>query len=180
MITAVSNEDGEKAECTVTVNIPKTDPVNPSNTDRPVTPTDPGNPNNPYNPVTPDNQSNPSHPSNPDTPTRITKSQVFYAQWTKVKKPGKVSSLTAKKVKKGKMKITYKKVSGAAGYEISYFSSSKFSKYSTWKISLKSTKKTLSGLWKNQTYYVRVGAYKLDSAGNKVYGSYSAKKKVKV
>lgn len=112
--------------------------------------------------------------------TRISKSQTLYAQWSKVKKPGRITSLSAKKVKKGKMKIAYRKVSGAAGYEIAYSSNSRFSKYTTYKINVKSASRTLSGLWKNQTYYVRVRAYKLDSAGNKVYGSYSAKKKVRV
>ncbi len=112
--------------------------------------------------------------------TRILKSQTLYAQWSKVRKPGKVTSLSVQKVKKGKVRITYKKVNGAAGYEIAYSSNSRFSKYATYKVNVKPTKRTLSGLWKNQVYYVRVRAYKLDSAGNKVYGSYSAKKKVRV
>ena len=112
--------------------------------------------------------------------TRISKSQTIYAQWSKVKKPGRVTALSVKKMKKGKMKITYKKVSGASGYEIAYSSNSKFSKYATYKANVKSANKTLSGLGRNQTYYVRVRAYKLDSAGNKVYGSYSTKKKVRV
>lgn len=112
--------------------------------------------------------------------TRISKSQTLYAQWSKVKKPGRVTSLSAKKVKKGKMKITYRTVSGAAGYEIACSGNSRFSKYTTYKTNVRSASKILSGLWKNQTYYVRVRAYKLDSMGKKIYGSYSAKKKVRV
>ena len=35
-------------------------------------------------------------------------------------------------------------------------------------------------LKKGKTYYVKVRAYKKDSANSKVYGSYSAVKKVKI
>ncbi len=42
------------------------------------------------------------------------------------------------------------------------------------------TSLTISGLKKNKTYYVKVRAYKKDSQGKKVYGSYSAVKKVKI
>ena len=42
------------------------------------------------------------------------------------------------------------------------------------------TSKTLSKLSKGKTYYVKVRAYKKDSTGAKVYGSFSSVKKVKI
>ena len=81
--------------------------------------------------------------------------------------------------KKGKKcLVSIKKISGAAGYQVSYATNSKFSgakKKTTSKTSL-----ILSGLKKNKTYYVKVRAYKKDSKGKKVYGSYSAAKKIKI
>ena len=40
--------------------------------------------------------------------------------------------------------------------------------------------KTLSKLSKGKNYYVKVRAYKKDSTGAKVYGSFSGAKKVKI
>lgn len=96
----------------------------------------------------------------------------------KVKAPakGKLNRLTNKKGKK--CLVSIKKISGAAGYQVSYATNSKFSgakKKTTSKTSL-----ILSGLKKNKTYYVKVRAYKKDSKGKKVYGSYSAAKKIKI
>ena len=76
------------------------------------------------------------------------------------------------------MYVSYKKVSGAAGYQIEYATSSKFSGKKT-KTTTK-TAYTISGLKKGKTYYVRVRAYKVDSTGKKIYGKYSAVKKVKI
>ena len=42
------------------------------------------------------------------------------------------------------------------------------------------TSKTLSKLSKGKTYYVKVRAYKKDSTGAKVYGSFSSAKKIKI
>ena len=40
------------------------------------------------------------------------------------------------------------------------------------------TKATLKKLKTGKTYYVKARAYKVDSAGNRIYGKYSAVKKV--
>ncbi len=106
-----------------------------------------------------------------------TKNITVYAKWEKVS----VSKATVSKVKstaKKKVAVTIKKVSGAKGYEVVYSTNSKFKSKKT--VTTTSTSKTLTGLKSGKTYYVKVRAYKTDSTGNKVYGSYSTVKKVKV
>lgn len=96
-----------------------------------------------------------------------------------VKKPGKVSA-TKKTIKGAKKKITVKikKVSGVAGYQIQYSTKKNFSKAVKSKNVTKASTVTLKNV-KKGTYYVRVRAYK-KSGSKKVYGSWSAKIKVKV
>ncbi|MDE5781510.1 MAG: InlB B-repeat-containing protein, partial [Lachnospiraceae bacterium] len=104
------------------------------------------------------------------------KTHTLYARWTKVK-VAKVSIKSIKAAKK-KMTVTFKKVSGAKGYEIVYATNSKFK--SAKKITTKSVKTTVTKLNSKSTIYVKVRAYKIDSTGKKVYGSYSSVKKVKI
>lgn len=111
--------------------------------------------------------------------TVIKKNQTLYAQWSKVKKPGS-TKITSLKKKSGVMTVTYKRVKGASGYEISYSTSQKFVKNSTKKTSEKSLKKNIRNLKKGKTYYVRVRAYKTDSAKVKIYGTYSKVKQIKM
>ena len=94
--------------------------------------------------------------------------------------PGKVSIKGAKNSGKSAVTVSWKKVSGATGYEI-YRSTRKSSGYKKVKtiskgstLSYKNTK-----LKKGKTYYYKVRAYKKVN-GKKVYGSYSSVKSVKV
>ncbi|MCQ4637942.1 S8 family serine peptidase [Anaerovorax odorimutans] len=104
---------------------------------------------------------------------------TLYAKWNKVSvKKASIKSL--KRVSKTKLKVTYKKISGAKGYQITYSTSKKFSKKKTKSVTTSSTKKTLKKLKKGKTYYVKVRAYKKDSTGAKVYGKYSKVKKIKL
>ncbi len=48
------------------------------------------------------------------------------------------------------------------------------------KVTVTGTSKTLSKLSKGKNYYVKVRAYRKDSTGAKVYGSFSSVKKVKI
>jgi uncharacterized repeat protein (TIGR02543 family) len=112
--------------------------------------------------------------------TKLTKSTTLYAHWSKVTKPKEVSSLTVKSAKSGKLSVSFKKVSGAKGYVITYSTSKKFTSSTTKKVAVTSTKKTLTKLKKGKTYYVKVRAYKTDSTGKKIYGAYSKVKKIKV
>ena len=106
------------------------------------------------------------------------KNYTLYAKWEKVTVK-KTSITSAKNSKSKQIAIKYKKVSGAKGYEVSYSTDKKFKKSVTKKNTTK-TSYTIKSLKKGKTYYVRVRAYKIDSAGKKVYGKYTTVKKVKV
>lgn len=100
---------------------------------------------------------------------------TLYAKWIKVTKPAKsVISSIKKSIKK--IKVILKKQSGVKGYEIVIARNAKFTKgrkvYRT-----TATSKVISKLKTGVKYYVRVRAYKLDSAGERVYGKYCAKVK---
>jgi len=99
---------------------------------------------------------------------------------TTVKKPAKVTIKSLKPAGSGKITVKWKKVSGAEGYQITYGIGSKFSQKKSVQAAGSSLSKTVKGLKKGKTYYVKVRAYKKDVKGNKVYGDYSAVKKVKV
>ncbi len=111
---------------------------------------------------------------------KITKNQTLYAQWKKVTKPAKVKKPKVKNSAKKSMKVTFKKVKGANGYQISYSTSRKFKKGTVKKTTSDKLSKTVKKLKKGKTYYVRVCAYKKDSMGRKIYGANSATVKVKI
>lgn len=100
----------------------------------------------------------------------------------RVAKPAKVTLKSVKNTKSKSISVSWKKVSGAKGYQITYSTSKKFSKKLTKTITVASSasSKVIKNLKKNKTYYVKVRAFKKDKKGNKVYGSYSSVKKVAV
>ena len=106
------------------------------------------------------------------------KNVTIYAKWIKVTKCKAPTNVKLRNSKAKTMAVSYKAVSKAKGYEISYATNTKF----------KGAKKVLTGaksrninkLQKGKTYYVRIRAYKVDSTGAKVYGSYSKTAKVKI
>lgn len=75
-----------------------------------------------------------------------------------------------------RLKVTFKKVTGAKGYQIAYATNKKFKGQKT--VTTRKLSYTLKKLKKNKRYYVRVRAYKL-SDGKKVYGKWSVVKKKK-
>lgn len=90
----------------------------------------------------------------------------------------KKTSISSAKRTGTKLKLKWKKVSGASGYQIQYSRSPKFK--SAVKVKVKGASKrskTISKLKKGRTYYVRVRAYKTVNGGT-VYSSWSAKRKV--
>ncbi|WP_302583152.1 Ig-like domain-containing protein, partial [Anaerostipes caccae] len=100
----------------------------------------------------------------------------LYAKWQKIALSA--PKLTSMKNPLGPtMTVNYSKVPGAAGYEISVSPNTGFSKSSTKRWETAAGGKTLTGLKKNTVYYVRIRAYRWDSAGRKVYGTYSSKTK---
>lgn len=105
--------------------------------------------------------------------------QTLYAKWKKVK-VSKSSIRSLKQKSSRKIKVRYKKISGAAGYQIAYSTKKSFKKRTTKYKTTRLRTKTLTKLKKGKTYYVKVRAYKIDSAGKKVYGKYSKVKKIKL
>ena len=78
---------------------------------------------------------------------------------------------------KCKVKATWKKLTNISSYQIQYAPNKKFKKAKS--KTVKSTFVTIKKLKKKKTYFVRVRAYKLVD-GKKVYGKWSAVKKVKI
>lgn len=107
-----------------------------------------------------------------------TGSQKLYAKWTKVTAPKKtkISKLQNKSGKK--LAVTIKKVSGVKGYQVRY--STKSSMKSAKTVTAAKTSVTISKLKKGKTYYVQARAYKKDSTGAKVPGSWSATKQITI
>ena len=92
--------------------------------------------------------------------------------------PAATTSLTVKRASSTKAKLQWKKVAGASGYVV-YRSSSKNGTYTAVK-SLTSAKKltyTDTKVKKGKAYYYKVRAYRVVK-GKRVYGAYSAIKKV--
>lgn len=77
----------------------------------------------------------------------------------------------------GKITVRWKKTASVSGYQIQYSVSKKFSKAKT--VSTSSLTRTLSGVKKGASYYVRVRAYKKIS-GKMYYSPWSSVKNVKV
>lgn len=87
---------------------------------------------------------------------------------------------TISSVRAGKknMTVTYKKTTGASGYQIAY-STNQNSGYKYVNLNNKTVKKTINKLVSGKKYYVRVRAYRTIN-GKKYYGNYSTVKSVKV
>lgn len=77
----------------------------------------------------------------------------------------------------GKLTVRWKKAAGASGYQIQYAASRSMRGSRT--VSASALTRTLSGLKKGSTYYVRIRAYKKVS-GKTYYGAWSSVKNVKV
>lgn len=108
----------------------------------------------------------------------VTADLTITAKWAKVS-VSKAKLSSAKNSKKKTLVVKAKKTSGAAGYEYIIATNKKFKK-NVKKSTTTKTSVTFKKLKKGKTYYVKVRAYKKDSANSKVYGSYSAVKKVKI
>ena len=85
----------------------------------------------------------------------------------------KVPSIKVKSVKKGRMDISWKKISGASGYEI-YVSADQSKGYKKKAVvkKQKTVKTSVKGLKSKKKYYVKIRAYRTVDK-KKVYGSYS-------
>jgi len=93
---------------------------------------------------------------------------------------GKVKLKSVKNKKGKKLKVKWKKVSGANGYQYKYALDKKFKKKMKKKlVSAKKKSVTIKGLKKKKTYYVRMRAYKKIN-GEKVFGKWSKVGKAKI
>ena len=77
----------------------------------------------------------------------------------------------------GKLTVRWKKAAGASGYQIQYAASRSMRGSRT--VSASALTRTLSGLKKGSTYYVRIRAYK-KASGKTYYGAWSSVKNAKV
>lgn len=106
-------------------------------------------------------------------------SRTLYAKWSKVTSPAKVILLSLNSTVQKKMTLAIGKVSGVDGYEIMYSTKSNFSGNCKTVI----TSKTIysnGSLARNKKYYVKVRAYKKDSKGNRINGSWSTARSVTI
>ena len=106
------------------------------------------------------------------------KNVTLYAKWEKIKlnKP-EITTLKSKSGNKALLRFTG--VKKAVGYQVSYAPDRRL-KSGRRTITTKSNSLTLKNLQKKKSYYVKVRAYRIDSAGNKVYGKYSSVKRVRI
>lgn len=115
----------------------------------------------------------------------VTKETYLYAKWTKkettktITKPAKVKSVNVKNNSKKTVKISWKKVSKASGYEIIYSTNKSFKNATVKKVTTSANSKTIKNLKKGKTYYFKVRAYKKNGK-DKITGAYSTVKKVKI
>lgn len=102
-----------------------------------------------------------------------------FGSYKSVKPDGKVTSLALKSPKKKQLKVSWKKVPGAKGYQVRYAANKSFKNSKTVYVSSKYSAKTLSKLISGKRYYVKVRAY-TKSGSKKIYGAYSTTKNLKV
>ena len=93
--------------------------------------------------------------------------------------PADIGTISAVKLKQKKQVVTisWKKVSGAAGYQVCYSTSKKW-KGKKQKL-MRTNKLTVKKLKKKKTYYFRVRAYRINGIG-KLYGAWSKTKKITI
>ena len=115
-----------------------------------------------------DNVSDEDQPTGPEQPDSV----------VKVKK---VTISSVKNKKKKSFQVQWKAVDGAEGYRITYATNKKLTKGKK-KIFARETEnsRTVKKLKKGKTYYVKVQAYKTDSAGKRVFGGCKKTVKVKI
>lgn len=113
-----------------------------------------------------------------------------YTSWSKAQSvitaaPPKAAETSKAKAGKKQFKITWKKSSDAAGYQIQYSTNKNFKKGNK-SVTVKgknTTSVTMKGLKAKKTYYVRVRSYrvvKVKGKATKIYSSWSEVKTVKI
>ena len=106
----------------------------------------------------------------------IVNDRTYYAHWSAITVPKETIKNIYSKYRR--IYAYAGSVSGAAGYQLKYSRHSSFSD-SSYKTSSQ-TRLVTGKLKKGSYYYVKVRAYKLDSAGARVYGSWSSARKIRI
>lgn len=121
----------------------------------------------------------PKATTKPTQQNDITSTTTTTSSHTSVKEK-KVKVTSTKNKSSRAITVKWEKISGVTGYQVQFSTKKNFKKITASKY-LSSSKSSMrcSGLKKKKTYYVRVRAY-IISNGTKMYGSWSAKKKVKI
>lgn len=112
--------------------------------------------------------------------SKLTSDITLYAHWEKVK----VKKVSIKQLygKDKAITVRYKKQAKVDGYQVQVSTSKTFAKKNTITKTYNNNnvfKRSIKKLKKGQTYYLRIRAYKKDSAGRKVYGKWSEVKQIK-
>ncbi len=103
---------------------------------------------------------------------------VYWTAKEKSVKPKRVFLYKPVRLTGRKVKVKWRKIPEVKGYQVVWANNKKFKKPKK-KITAKNAY-TLKNLKRGKTYYMKARAYGLDSAGKKVYGAFSGKRKVKV
>ena len=98
--------------------------------------------------------------------------KVLTAQWEKIE-VGKVSKARLHALGRKKIRVSFRRASGAEGYAISYSVNKNMRKSKTLYVPYGNGERVIRGLKRGRRYYVKVRGYQVDSAGYKVYGKYS-------
>lgn len=119
--------------------------------------------------------------SKTDSKNDTSKSDTTAATTSLKKATTEVTKLQNKKGQAVTLKFK-SNAAGIKGYEVVYSTNKKFTKKTTKVQTVKKTKTsvTIKKLKKGKTYYFKIRPYKLDEAGKKVYGKYSAKQAIKI
>ena len=96
-----------------------------------------------------------------------------------VKAPKKATVTLVKRNSAKKATVKWKKIAGVAGYQVTYSTKSNFKGAKTKNVASSKNSYVITGLKKGKVYYVKVRAYKKNSAGKKIVGAYSTVKKIK-
>ena len=96
-----------------------------------------------------------------------------------VKAPKKATVTSVKRNSAKKATVKWKKIAGVAGYQVTYSTKSNFKGAKTKNVASGKNSYVITGLKKGKVYYVKVRAYKKNSAGKKIVGAYITVKNIK-
>lgn len=106
-----------------------------------------------------------------------TRTLHLYAKWKKIYVK-KATICTVQKMSGKKAVVKWRKQSDADGYQVKLYTNKKLTARSCKSYIRKNNKIILNRIKTGKSYYVRVRAYRLDSAGKRVYGKWSKTRRI--